>query len=135
MKPLDPEIEALAGDWLAKAEVDLRACQGLSAPGVELWEAVAFHSQQAVEKALKALLVWHQVEFPKTHDIKRLLDLLARVDPALAEASVGAVELTPYGLEYRYPGEYPPVDADAASSARAVARRVCQEVILRIRGR
>jgi hypothetical protein len=39
-------------------------------------EAVAVHSQQAVQKALKALLVWYQVEFPKTHDIKRLLDLL-----------------------------------------------------------
>lgn len=79
------------------------------------------------------MLVWHQVEFPKTHDIKRLLDLLAGVDPVLAGASVGAVELTPYGVEYRYPGEYPPVDADSASSARAVARQICREVALRIR--
>jgi HEPN domain-containing protein len=54
-------------------------------------EAVAVHSQQAVQKALKALLVWYQVEFPKTHDIKRLLDLLAVADPVVAEASVDAV--------------------------------------------
>lgn len=134
MKPRDAEIEALAAEWLAKAEVDLRACEGLSVPGVGLWEAVAFHSQQAAEKALKALLVWHQVEFPKTHDVKRLLDLLASVDPALAEASVGAIELTPFGVEYRYPGEYPPVDADTASAAQAAARQVCEEVASRIRG-
>ena len=52
MKPPDTEVQALSAGWLAKAEVDLRACDGLSAPDIELWEAVAFHSQQAVEKAL-----------------------------------------------------------------------------------
>jgi len=133
MKRPDAEVEALAVGWLAKAEVDVLACDSLAAPGTELWEAVAFHSQQAVEKALKALLVWHQVEFPKTHDIQRLLDLLADADPELARASVGAAALTPYGVEYRYPGEYPPVDRDSASSAQSVARQVCQEVAQRIR--
>ena len=133
MKPPDTEVQALSAGWLAKAEVDLRACDGLSAPGIELWEAVAFHSQQAVEKALKALLVWHQVEFPKTHDIQRLLELLAGTEPELAGASVGAAELTPYGVEYRYPGEYPPVDRDSATAALLVARKACHEVARRIR--
>lgn len=73
------------------------------------------------------------MEFPKTHDIKRLLDLLAGADPVLAEASVHAVELTPYGVEYLYPGEYPPVDADGASATPAVARRICGEAAQRIR--
>jgi HEPN domain-containing protein len=86
-----------------------------------------------VEKALKALLVWHQVEFPKTHDVQRLLDLLAGTEPELAEACVGAAELTPYGVEYRYPGEYPPVDRDSATAALLVARKACHEVARRIR--
>ena len=55
------------------------------------------------------VLVWHQIEFPKTHDLQRLLDLLAAADPEVVEASADAVGLTPFGVEYRYPGEYPPV--------------------------
>jgi HEPN domain-containing protein len=35
---------------------------------------------QAVEKYLKALLVQRQIEFPKTHDIAKLLDRVATVD-------------------------------------------------------
>jgi hypothetical protein len=42
----------------------------------------------------------------------------------VVEVSLDAVELTPYGVEYRYPGEYPPVDRASALAAVAVARRV-----------
>jgi HEPN domain-containing protein len=127
MKLRDPEIRALAAGWLAKAKVDLEVCDTLAAHG-DLWEAVSFHSQQAAEKALKAVLVWHQVEFPKTHDIQRLLDLLAGVDADVACAAADAAELTPFGVEYRYPGEYPPVERETARAAVAVARRVCDAV-------
>jgi HEPN domain-containing protein len=85
---------------------------------------VAFHCQQVAEKALKALLVWHQVEFPKTHDIQRLLDLLSDVDSDVVGLVADAAELTPFGVEYRYPGEYPPVERDTACMAVPVARRV-----------
>ena len=132
MKPHDAEIEALAADWLAKAEIDLLACEGLSVPGIELWEAVAFHSQQAVEKAPKALLVWHQVEFPKTHDIQRLLDLLSAADSDVVGLVADAAELTPFGVEYRYPGEYPPVERDTACMAVTVAQRVYEAAAGRV---
>jgi len=132
MKPPEPEVRVLSAGWLAKAKVDLLVCDRLSSHDAELWEAVAFHCQQAVEKALKAVLVWHQVEFPKTHDIQRLLDLLADVDPDVVSLSAGAVELTPYGVEYRYPGEYPPVGRGSALAALAVARRVYEAAAGRI---
>jgi HEPN domain-containing protein len=124
MKPPEAEVRALATAWLAKARLDLLVCDNLTTQDADVWEAVAFHCQQAVEKALKAVLVRHQVEFPKTHDVQRLLDLLAEADPAVVEVSLDAVELTPYGVEYRYPGEYPPVDRASALAAVAVARRV-----------
>jgi len=38
--------------------------------------ASAFHAQQAVEEGVKALLVWHAVDFPPRHDLGLLLDLL-----------------------------------------------------------
>ena len=124
MKPPEPEIREFASAWLAKALVDLLVCDSLIAQDARLWEAVTFHCQQAVEKALKVVLVWHQVEFPKTHDLQRLLDLLADADPEVVGRSADAVGLTPYGVEYRYPGEYPPVDQASALTALEVARRV-----------
>lgn len=118
MKPPEPEVLALSAGWLAKAEVDLLVCDSLSAQGTELWEAVAFHCQQ--------------VESPKTHDIQRLLELPADADPDVVRLSAGAVELMPYGVEYRYPGEYPPVGRESALSAVAVARRVHEAAAGRI---
>ena len=124
MKRPEPAVRALAAGWLAKARIDLLVCDSLLAQGADLWEAAAFHCQQAAEKALKALLVWHQVEFPKTHDIQRLLDLLSTVDAEVVGLVADAAELTPFGVEYRYPGEYPPVERDTGRMAVTVARRV-----------
>ena len=132
MKPPDEVVRRLARDWLAKAATDLLVCEQLLGHGAVFHEAVAFHAQQAAEKSLKALLVVRQVEFPKTHDIERLLDLVAVGDGPLAEALADVAELTPYGVEYRYPGEYEPVPAEAAITCVSLARRVHDEIARRL---
>ena len=71
----------------------------------EFRDIVGFHAQQAAEKYLKALLTRHQIEFPKTHVIRRLLILLEPVDLAMVEALDDANWLSPFGAEIRYPGE------------------------------
>jgi HEPN domain-containing protein len=86
MAPPEGVVRRLAGEWLAKAETDLLVCERLLAQGAEFSEVVAFHAQQAAEKSLKALLVARQVEFPKTHDIERLLELVGLGDGSLAAA-------------------------------------------------
>lgn len=65
--------------WLGKADRDLAVAELLLGQGAVYYEALAFHCQQAGEKYLKALLTWYQVEFPRTHDIGQLLDLLGMV--------------------------------------------------------
>jgi HEPN domain-containing protein len=80
MKPLDPDLESLLRGWIEKAEADLEAAQQLAPRVTErtgLREIVGFHCQQTVEKYLKALLTFYQVEFPKTHELDRLLTLTA----------------------------------------------------------
>ena len=59
------------------------------------YENVGFHAQQAAEKFIKAFLVRHQVEFPKSHNVALLRQLVARVDPRLAETLAAADALTP----------------------------------------
>lgn len=54
---------------------------------------------------MKALLTRHQIEFPKTHVIRRLLILLEPIDPAMVLALDEASWLSPFGAELRYPGD------------------------------
>ena len=61
-----------------RAAGDLKVAQKLS-PDPEIDEgAVGFHSQQAVEKALKVALTLEGVDFPKTHDLEFLVGLAGR---------------------------------------------------------
>lgn len=65
----------LARDLLALATDDVTAARALvGAPDVS--EAiVGFHAQQAVEKALKAVLAASKQDFPFTHNIAVLMQL------------------------------------------------------------
>jgi HEPN domain-containing protein len=82
----------------------------------------------AVEKYLKALLVHRQVEFPKTHDIAKLLDRVATIDVATANSLRDADRLTPFGVEARYPSDAPELlergEVEAIGMARVVRTAV-----------
>jgi len=118
--------------WVRKAEDDFQvACNLSEGDGVHFY-AATFHAQQSAEKYLKAFLVWHQIEFTKTHDIKVLLDLAGRMDSTLPDALKDAVMLTPYGVEYRYPGDYPEVQHADVQQAVECARRVREEILKRL---
>lgn len=121
---------ALTRQWLAKANEDLEAARFLLARETPLLAPAGFHAQQSTEKYLKAFLTYHQVEFPKTHSIAELLDIVSRVVPALADELDDAVALTPYGVEVRYPGDLPELTTNEARQAVALAEMV-KEAILR----
>lgn len=76
----------------------------LNASAVDL--AVAcFHAQQAAEKALKAVMCLHGLEYRRTHDLEELAGTLADVGIV---PPVGEIELrclTPYAVEFRYDDE------------------------------
>jgi HEPN domain-containing protein len=68
MKLPDEVQRDLVRQWIGKAEQDLATAGILQKNATRLPSVIAFHAQQAVEKYLKAILVRHQVYFPKTHD-------------------------------------------------------------------
>jgi HEPN domain-containing protein len=125
MPPQDDPARQLVRHWLTRADEDLAVAQHLLSQRPEYPATIAFHSQQAAEKCLKAVLVRHQVEFPKTHDIEELLNLVASADACLADDLRGAAMLTPYAVEARYPAgsaDVAQADAQAAVEMAAQAR-------------
>jgi HEPN domain-containing protein len=128
MKPPEEIRGEFTREWLRKAEIDFKTARHLYQGGPDFAGGSAFHSQQAAEKYLKAFLVWHQIEFQKTHDIQALLKLAGKVDENISEILQGAVSLTPYGVEYRYPGDYPEVTESDAERALQLADLVRAEI-------
>ncbi len=90
--------------WLSRARSDLSlAAKGSGIQNVYL-EDLCYHAQQAAEKALKALCVLANIEFPKTHSLVRLMDLLQGTGVEIPEQIKAADVLTHYAVETRYPG-------------------------------
>lgn len=65
-------------------------------------EQVGFHSQQAVEKAIKAVLETRGVSYRFTHDLAELIDALIDHSIAYPAAMDAAVDLTPFAAGLRY---------------------------------
>lgn len=119
--PHDPARVEETAAWLNKSFRDLlRARRNLALDPPDTEDGL-FHCQQAVEKSLKAFLVWRDRPFRKTHDLEELAHVCSGLDPALANATRGLAPLTRFAWEYRYPGENPP---PAVEEARGWIERV-----------
>ena len=81
-------------------------------------EVFGFHVQQAAEKLLKAWIALLGEEYPLTHSIEGLLDLLAARGAAVKPFR-GLVDYTPYAVEFRYTAVGP--DAEPIDRQRALA--------------
>lgn len=115
-------------EWVSKAEADFKTASLLLKAGDPYLFQTAFHAQQSAEKYIKAFLVWQQIEFPKTHDIAKLIALGAEVVSDLTEILAEANTLTPFGVDYRYPGDYPELTAGDAEVALVLATLVRDQI-------
>ncbi|MCF7847632.1 MAG: HEPN domain-containing protein [Kiritimatiellales bacterium] len=107
-------------DWLSRARSDFALASIHPAKGIRL-EDLCYHAQQSVEKALKAVLISTDSAFPRTHNIKILVELLPPEifrDPILDSAAI----LTDYAVTTRYPGEVEPVDRSELKTALHIAK-------------
>ena len=113
-------MKQLAKEWLNKADEDFRVAERELAAEPPAFSAVCFHAQHAVEKALKALLVDLGVDFPRTHDLKFLQDLIKSKTPVFNDLEEALVNLSVSAVEVRYPGSKP--DRQLAEKAVDVMR-------------
>ena len=92
--------------WIEIADSDLNAAQHLAK---NMWpvpyEIICFHCQQAVEKYLKWVLVLHDVDPPKIHDLEELEKLCETIVPQFETLYEKCAVLTEYAVPSRYPSE------------------------------
>jgi HEPN domain-containing protein len=91
----------LAQSVLKMAHKDFKALRGMMNAEVFDEEIFGFHAQQASEKCLKSWLAFLGKEYPLTHDLTVLLELL-RAEGQNIERYWGLVELNAYGVRFRY---------------------------------
>jgi len=107
--PRDSDSQELARAWLDRAKGNLaRARQPKPEEG--FWEDLCFDAQQAAEKAVKAVLALYALDFPRTHQIGELLEILRRAGHDLTEELARADRLSEYAVTTRYPKAAHPVD-------------------------
>lgn len=96
----------LVKEWIYKAEEDFESALYLGKKRKRaIPDVVCFHSQQCIEKYLKAFLVKNNVEPPEIHDLQRLKKLCADIDEDFNELSAQLDILNAYAVNFRYPGE------------------------------
>jgi len=108
--------------WIDRARSNLTRAKHII-EGVYL-EDLCFDAQQAAEKAIKAVLIFLGVRFPRTHDLAELLTLVEKAGWSVPEKVKRASMLTPYAVESRYPGLSEPVNDEEHKEAVAIAEEV-----------
>lgn len=120
----EKHLPASAEEWLVHARSDLKLAKLGKGQRDILPQQICFHAQQAVEKTLKAVLLYSSCDFPLTHDIVQLLDILDVAGISLPQDFKNAGVLTPYAVETRYPGFIVEVTEHDVDEALTLAEKV-----------
>lgn len=115
--PSDPRA------WITRAYSNLNLAEKGQGKDIML-EDLCFNSQQAAEKALKAVCLYKEQDFPKTHSITRLIDILESTGIQVPEQIKIADILTQYAVQTRYPGPVEEITFEEYQESLEIAARV-----------
>jgi len=120
--------------WLIKGESDLKSAKILLDAADVLTDIVCFHSQQAVEKYLKAFLTDKDVRFEKIHDLRTLLELCIREDRDFEKLNKERIsKLSFYAVDLRYPDEFYIPSIEEARNALNIAAELKEFILKKLK--
>jgi len=119
---MTPALKKYIESWLNKGEHDLMSAQRLIEIEPAILDNACFHSQQAIEKYLKAFLVYHGRDIERTHNIIFLLSECANFDPVFA--AIDPLNINAYAVQGRYPDSNVAPTLKEAESYYALAIQV-----------
>ncbi|MHB1680325.1 MAG: HEPN domain-containing protein [bacterium] len=124
-------------EWIKYADDDLKAGITLFNNNPDEFKSiVCFHMQQAVEKYLKAYLIFNNKEIDKhkTHDIAKLIEDCNKIDPNFNSLYNNKTDkLTDYAVAIRYPSTLRVISPEDEKTAIFVAQQVKLFVIGKIK--
>lgn len=124
----ESELLREVGHWLRFAHDDLLGAEALLEREDVAPRLACFHAQQSAEKALKALLIFREVEPPRIHDLFAVREMLPKtLDVGVVDQEL--VALSKWAVELRYPGELPQATAEDARTAIEQAREVYEKAL------
>jgi HEPN domain-containing protein len=98
---MTPALLAYVNSWINKAEHDLISAQRLIEIEPMILDNACFHCQQAIEKLLKAFLIYRGQEVERTHNIIFLLSQCANFDPVFG--TIDPLDINAYAVQGPYP--------------------------------
>jgi HEPN domain-containing protein len=121
-------------EWIFLAEGDLKTAEDELAMSEPFTNTICFHSQQCVEKYLKAYLTFIEKPFRKTHEIAELIELCKENDKEFDKLyDLNATKLTRYAIEARYPDEFYIPSIEVAKESVEIAKKVKSFVIEKLK--
>jgi len=107
-------------EWIDRAKGSFEIAQ-IKIAGHIYYEDLCYQVQQAVEKALKGLLIFYGVEPEFTHNIELLLNELKKFT-MIPQDVKQAMKLTIYAVQTRYPSEYDEITKEEYEKAVKIAK-------------
>ena len=117
-------------EWINRAKSSLELAQTQIIKYL-FYEDLCYQAQQAVEKALKGLLIYYGAEPEHTHNIEILLTEIKKFTD-VPDSIKDAVQLTIYAVQTRYPGEYEEVTKTEYEKIVGIAKHCLDWVNLKI---
>ena len=124
MKPLARFPPDDPREWLNRARSNFAMARN-RVPDAYL-EDLCFGAQQAAEKAIKAVMISRNIDFPYVHNLALLLSILEEDGENVPNEVRRATRLTPYAVDTRYPGVEQPVSEQDYRDAIEIAEVVIQ---------
>ena len=109
-------------EWLNRARSNFALARN-RIPDAYL-EDLCFGAQQAAEKAIKAVMISRNIDFPYVHNLALLLSILEEDGENVPNEVRRATRLTPYAVDTRYPGVEQPVSEQDYRDAIEIAEVV-----------
>jgi len=130
MNELPEENAAEAQRWREQAQQELQTARRIAGEPDLPARIACFLAHLATEKALKASLIRHGIEFTRVHDLADLRALL----PAEVVAGVSDDDLAllnPWAIEGRYPGDIADATTTQAMACIGAADRVLAVLVVK----
>ncbi len=90
-------------EWIDRAKIDLESAEILLTSNRAVHAVSVYESHQAIEKMLKAYLIFNDIQIKKTHGLMKLLSLAVESNPSLKTLASGVQRLDELYPVLRYP--------------------------------